>query len=494
MSYPGPYKLTASTIVHGLRDGSFTLEDIVHGYVERTKLHASRLNTHTYFSENQIAKQLDELKERSNREQLPLFGVPVLVKDNICTRGMPTTCGSKILAGYIPPYDATVIDRLKEAGALIFGKANQDEFAMGSSNENSAYGPVKNPWNEDRVPGGSSGGSAAAVAADLVPVALGSDTGGSIRQPASLCGVVGLKPTYGAVSRYGLIAYGSSLDCIGPLTRTVADAALVFDVIAGHDPRDATSIVSAKSEPISPKLCDIDFSKVRIGVISELVGAGNDPDTSAAFHTAVESLRGMGASLESVTVPEIAFSVAMYYLIATAEASSNLARFDGVRYGHRAAARPGQSQSLKDLYVDSRSEGFGREVKQRIMLGTFALSSGHYDAYYGKALAARARLRASMADLFSRYDVLISPTSPTTAFRLGEKASDPLSMYLSDVGTIAANLAGIPALSVPCGLSNEGLPIGLQIMAGWQQERTLLGVANKFEQLERWNERYKPNV
>jgi aspartyl-tRNA(Asn)/glutamyl-tRNA(Gln) amidotransferase subunit A len=492
VSIATPYSLTASGIVHGLRDGSIRLDDLVHSYVDRTKALAPRLNSHVFFSESAIEAQLSLLKKRPDREKLPLYGVPVLVKDNICTRDMPTTCGSRILAGYVPQYDATVIARLRNAGALIFGKANQDEFAMGSSNENSSYGPVKNPWDEERVPGGSSGGSAAAVAADLVPVALGSDTGGSIRQPASLCGVVGLKPTYGAVSRYGLVAYGSSLDVIGPLCRSVTDAAMVFDVISGHDPRDATS-VSGDFEPISPKICDLDLSKTRIGVITELSGAGNDDDTLASFRAAMKSFKELGATVEEVSLPEISYAIAMYYLIATAEASSNLARFDGVRFGHRAAGK-GEQQSLKDMYINSRSEGFGREVKQRIMLGTFALSSGYYDAYYGKALAARERLRAAMSGLFARYDVLASPTSPTPAFRLGEKASDPLAMYLSDVGTIGANLAGLPAISVPCGMSGGRLPIGLQLMASWQNEALLLGVSHKFEQLQRWSERYKPDV
>lgn len=492
MPAPAPYSLSASAIVHALRDGSLDINDLVHSYVTRTKTIAPRLNSHVYFSEENVGAQVSALLARADRERLPLYGVPVLVKDNICTRGMPTTCGSKILAGYVPQYDATVILRLKNAGALIFGKANQDEFAMGSSNETSCYGPVRNPWDEERVPGGSSGGSAAAVAADLVPVALGSDTGGSIRQPAALCGVVGLKPTYGAVSRYGLIAYGSSLDVIGPLCRTVADAALVFDVISGPDPKDATSC-PVEYEPVSPKLCDYDLAKIRIGIIGELSEAGNEPDTLAAFTAAVSSFKDLGASVETVRLPEISYAVAMYYLIATAEASSNLARFDGVRYGHRSSGK-GEQQSLKEMYVNTRSEGFGREVKQRIMLGTFALSSGYYDAYYGKALAARAKLRSSLAQLFTQYDVLVSPTSPTPAFKLGEKISNPLSMYLSDVGTIGANLAGLPAISIPCGMSKSNLPIGLHLMARWNNEAQLLGVSNKFEQLLRWNEWYKPDV
>ncbi len=482
--------LSAKAIVSGLASRSFGLDDVIATFVERTKKVWPVLNSHVFFSESVIAKQVDALKKISNPEAYPLFGVPVLIKDNICTMDMPTTCGSKILASYLPQYDATVITRLRNAGAVIFGKSNQDEFAMGSSNENSAYGPVKNPWDLERVPGGSSGGSAAAVAAELVPVALGSDTGGSIRQPASFCGVVGLKPTYGAVSRYGLIAYGSSLDCIGPITRSVEDAAMVFDVISGHDPKDATSHhTDFKLPGLRPDL--LALSGKRIGVISELIGTGNDLDTIHNFKEAVLELQRLGATIEEVSLPEIEYSIAMYYLIATAEASSNLARFDGIRFGHR-STDPGQS--LKELYLNSRSEGFGKEVKQRIMLGTFALSSGYYDAYYGKALNAREQLKAGVKRLFSQYDYLISPTSPTTAFKIGEKIADPLSMYLSDVGTIAANLAGIPAISVPCGISESRLPIGLQIMAPWNHETSLLQLAGMYEQKLNWSERYKPNV
>ncbi len=489
MSSSKLFSLSAKAIVSGLASRSFALDDLMSHFIERTKKVSPLLNSHVFFSESAISKQVDALKKISNPSDYPLFGVPVLIKDNICTTDMPTTCGSKILAGYVPQYDATVISRLRQAGAVIFGKTNQDEFAMGSSNENSAYGPVKNPWDLERVPGGSSGGSAAAVAAELVPVALGSDTGGSIRQPASFCGVVGLKPTYGAVSRYGLVAYGSSLDCIGPITRSVEDATMVFDVISGYDPKDATSLnTQSRQLPDAEAMS----SRKRIGVISELIGTGNDLDTIRSFKEAVIDLQNLGAVVEEVSLPEIEYSIAMYYLIATAEASSNLARFDGIRFGHRSND---PSQSLKELYLNSRSEGFGKEVKQRIMLGTFALSSGYYDAYYVKALNAREQLKAAVKRLFSHYDFLISPTSPTTAFKLGEKIADPLSMYLSDIGTIAANLAGIPAISVPCGFSEDSkLPIGLQIMAPWNKETSLLQLARQYEQTKNWSERYKPNV
>jgi len=488
------FSLSAKAIVNGLYSRSFTLDDLMASFIERTTKVAPLLNSHVFFSESAIEKQVDTLKKTPDPESCPLYGVPVLVKDNICTLDMPTTCGSKILAGYVPQYDATVIERLRTAGAIIFGKTNQDEFSMGSSNENSAYGPVKNPWDLERVPGGSSGGSAASVAAELIPVALGSDTGGSIRQPAAFCGVVGLKPTYGAVSRYGLVAYGSSLDCIGPITRTVADAAMVFDVISGYDPKDATSLQSGFRTGDGKNIdwTEIDLNKKRIGVISELNGTGNDSDTVRSFNEAVGELRDLGATIEEVSLPEIEYSIAMYYLIATAEASSNLARFDGIRFGHRSME---SGQSLKELYLNSRSEGFGKEVKQRIMLGTFALSSGYYDAYYGKALKARDQLKYGVRRLFKNYDFLVSPTSPTTAFKIGEKIADPLAMYLSDIGTIAANLAGIPAISIPCGLSEQTkLPIGLQIMAPWNHESSLLQIARMYEQRQNWSERYKPNV
>ncbi|MFQ6048012.1 MAG: Asp-tRNA(Asn)/Glu-tRNA(Gln) amidotransferase subunit GatA, partial [Phycisphaerae bacterium] len=414
-----------------------------------------------------------------------LAGVPVAVKDNICTRFGYTTCASKILANFASPYDATVVERLEAAGAIIVGKTNLDEFAMGSSTENSGMFVTRNPWRSEYVPGGSSGGSAAAVAARMVPAAIGSDTGGSIRQPAAFCGVTGLKPTYGRVSRYGLVAYGSSLDQIGPITQDVADAALLLGVIAGHDRRDSTCIdapvpdyLGRLSEPLGP---------VRIGVAREYFGEGLDGEVRQAIEQALEVYRQGGAEIVEVSLPHSEYAIAAYYLIAMAEASSNLARYDGVHYGYR-TARP---EDFIDLYCTSRAEGFGPEVKRRIMLGTYALSSGYYEAYYLKALKVRTLIRRDFDRAFERFDVLLSPTSPTVAFKIGERADDPLAMKMADICTIPVNLAGIPALSVPCGFS-EGLPVGLQIMGKPFDEETILRVGYAYEQQGGWAGRKPP--
>jgi len=399
--------------------------------------------------------------------------VPVALKDNMCTRGEPTTCSSKILEGWRPPYDATVIDRLEAAGAVIVGKTNLDEFAMGSSTENSAFGPTRNPHDTSRVPGGSSGGSAAAVAADYVPLSLGSDTGGSIRQPAALCGVVGVKPTYGAVSRYGLIAFASSLDQIGPFANDVTDAALCLDVISGHDPRDATSIPVALT-PTLPTLGD-GVAGMRIGLIDELMGEGIDDDVIARTNAAAEALIAAGATVERVSIPATIYGLAAYYLIAPAEASSNLARFDGVRYGQRV-----DGQNVAAMNVATRSAGFGDEVKRRIMLGTYALSSGYYDAYYGKAQRVRTLIADEFAAAYKDFDLLLSPTSPSTAFEVGAK-SDPMSLYMCDVCTIPSNLAGHPAMSVPFGVGDDGLPVGVQVLAPMLEEARMFRAAKVLE-------------
>ncbi|HEX6595685.1 MAG TPA: Asp-tRNA(Asn)/Glu-tRNA(Gln) amidotransferase subunit GatA [Acidimicrobiales bacterium] len=387
----------------------------------------------------------------------PLAGVPVVLKDNICTRGVPTTCSSRILEGWRPPYDATVVTRLRAAGAVILGKTNCDEFAMGSSTENSAFGPTRNPLDLTKVPGGSSGGSAAAVVAGFAAVGLGSDTGGSIRQPASLCGVVGVKPTYGRVSRYGLVAYASSLDQIGPLTSTVADAALVLDVIGGYDPADSTSIPDPPVE-LSAVLGE-GVDGLRVGVVQELTTDAN-PDVVARVVAAAAALEAAGAKVEEASVPAASYALSAYYLIAPAEASSNLARYDGVRYGLRV-----DGADVDAMFAATRTAGFGAEVKRRIMLGTYALSAGYYDAYYGKAQRVRTLLIRDFEAAYDRFDVLLSPTSPTTAFPLGAKMDDPLAMYLMDVATIPANLAGIPAMSVPYGAGDDGLPVGVQVLA-----------------------------
>ena len=404
----------------------------------------------------------------------PLAGVPVALKDNLCTRGVATTCSSRILEGWRPPYDATVVTRLSAAGAVIVGKTNMDEFAMGSSTENSAFGPTRNPCDPTRVPGGSSGGSAAAVAAGMTPLALGSDTGGSIRQPAALCGVVGMKPTYGRISRHGLVAFSSSLDQIGPLARTVGDAALLFDVIGGHDPLDSTSI-PGPVEDLSGALAG-DVEGLRVGIVTELSGDGVDADVSARLTAAAETLATAGAHVGEVSVPAVMYGLSAYYLIAPAEASSNLARYDGVRFGLRVPAT-----SATEMNVATRTAGFGDEVKRRIMLGTFALSAGYYDAYYGKALKVRTLVVRDFAAAYERYDVLLAPTSPTVAFRFDERTDDPMAMYMSDVCTIPSNLAGHPAISVPFGTGADGLPVGVQILAPALGEAAMFRAAAALE-------------
>jgi aspartyl-tRNA(Asn)/glutamyl-tRNA(Gln) amidotransferase subunit A len=404
----------------------------------------------------------------------PLAGVPVALKDNMCVRGVPTTCSSRILDGWRPPYDATVVERLRSAGAIVVGKTNLDEFAMGSSTENSAFGPTRNPHDTTRVPGGSSGGSAAAVAAELVPLALGSDTGGSIRQPAALCGVVGMKPTYGAVSRYGLIAFASSLDQIGPLASTVTDAAVLLESIWGHDPRDSTSIPSALP-PITPGLDD-GVDGLRVGIVEELTDVeGVQSEVRDAVETAAGALEAAGAKAERVSIPSTMYGLSAYYLIAPAEASSNLARYDGVRYGLRVDATDNATMNAR-----TRDAGFGAEVKRRIMLGTYALSAGYYDAYYAQAQRVRTLIIRDFERAYEQFDVLISPTSPTVAFELGARTADPLAMYLSDVCTIPSNLAGHPAISVPFGAAG-GLPIGVQVMAPALGEPIMFRAARAIE-------------
>lgn len=413
---------------------------------------------------------------KSENEKGKLAGIPVAVKDNICVKGEETTCGSKILKGFKPPYDATVIKRLKEAGAVLIGKTNMDEFAFGSSCETSCYGLTKNPWDLDRIPGGSSGGSAAAVAADETVLALGSDTGGSIRQPAGLCGVVGLKPTYGRVSRYGLIAFASSLDQIGPITKDVKDAALMLSVIAGYDEMDSTSV--DLPVPDYTKSLVKDVKGLRIGVPKEYFIEGIDKEVESCVKKAINILKDFGAKIIDISLPHTQYAVSTYYIVAPAEASSNLARFDGVQYGFRAE----DADNLIDMYIKTRSKGFGNEAKRRILLGTYCLSTGYYDAYYLKAQKVRTRIREDFDNAFKGCDCIITPTSPTPAFKIGEKTQDPLGMYLSDIFTISANLAGLPAMSIPCGFSSNNLPIGLHILAKPFDEETIFRVAYTFEQ------------
>lgn len=417
------------------------------------------------------AKTLDSVELKS-----PLKGYAIAVKDNICTKGARTSCGSRILENYQGQYDATAIARLRRAGAVILGKTNMDEFAMGSSNESSAFGAAKNPWDTARVPGGSSGGSAVAVASGIVRAALGSETGGSVRQPASLCGIVGLKPTYGRISRYGLVAFASSLDNIGIFGATAGDAAGVLHVIAGHDPLDSTSA----DVPVPDYRAGLgkDVGDLTIGVPWALFGDGLDDEVRDLVNESIERFRGLGAKIVDVELPHAQYGIAVYYIIATAEASSNLARYDGVRYGFRAE----DTHELRKMYFRTREEGFGPEVKRRIMLGTYVLSSGYYDAYYSKAQKVRALVKKDYTDAFTRCDAILTPTSPSVAFKIGEKSNDPLAMYLSDIYTVSANLAGIPGISVPCGLSSDGLPVGVQLLGNFWTEGLLLNLAAKYEE------------
>lgn len=415
-----------------------------------------------------------------------MAGIPIGIKDNMCTKGIPTTCASKILQNFVPPYESTVTARLATAGAVMVGKTNMDEFAMGGSTEYSAFQLTANPWDLERVPGGSSGGSAAAVATGECTVALGSDTGGSIRQPASYCGVVGMKPTYGLVSRYGLVAFASSLDQIGPFARSVEDAAILLETIAGHDPQDATSLkvnIPQYASSLTPDL--MKNRKIRVGIIREAFGEGLNPEVAKAVMNAVEDLKQLGAEIKEVSCPQFRYGIPTYYIIAPSEASANLARYDGVKYGFRTE----DAANLMELYTKTRSEGFGPEVKRRIMVGTYTLSAGYYDAYYLKAQKVRTLIKQDFEAAFGQVDVLICPTAPTTAFKAGEKTDDPLSMYLADLMTIPVNLAGLPGLSLPCGFDESGLPIGVQMIANVLQEETLLQTAYAYEQATPWHER-----
>ncbi|MFZ0051076.1 MAG: Asp-tRNA(Asn)/Glu-tRNA(Gln) amidotransferase subunit GatA [Desulfobaccales bacterium] len=444
--------------------------------LQRIRERDGELHAYLLLDEAGAMAQAREAEARLGRgEGSPLTGIPLALKDVMVTRGLRTTCASKILENFVPICDATVVARLRRAGAIFLGKTNMDEFAMGSSTENSAFGPTRNPWNREYVPGGSSGGSAAAVAADLCLASLGSDTGGSIRQPACLCGVVGLKPTYGRVSRYGLVAYASSLDQIGPITKEVKDAALLMAVIAGRDPQDSTSVPQAV--PDYAAALGQDLQGLKIGVPREYFGPGLDPEVEAAIRSALGTMGGLGAEILEVSLPHTEYAVAAYYLVAVAEASSNLARYDGVKYGFRTEGR-----NLMETYLNTRTEGFGAEVRRRIMLGTYILSAGYYDAYYKKGTQARALIRGDFEAAFRQCDLIACPVSPTPAFRLGEKLADPLTMYLSDIFTISANLAGIPGISVPCGFSSQGLPIGLQLLGPPFAESEIFRAAYAFEQ------------
>ncbi len=476
-------RLDALALRGMLLRGDVTAAEIARAHLERAAAVEPRLGAFLMVMSEALLRDARDLDERRRRgESLgPLAGVPVAVKDVLCVKGTPTTCGSRILERFVPPYDATCVARLRQAGALIMGKTNCDEFAMGSSTEHSAFKPTRNPWDLERVPGGSSGGSAAAVAACEAPMALGTDTGGSIRQPASFTGTVGLKPTYGRVSRFGLVAFASSLDQAGPITRTVQDAALALSAVAGADPRDMTCARAAVPDYAAAAAegsrGERGAEGVRVGVPAEYFGAGADPEVETAVRAAVRALEDRGARAVEVSLPTSSYAIATYYVVATAEASSNLARYDGVRYGLRAEAPEG----LRDMYHRTRGAGFGPEVKRRIMLGTYALSAGYYDAYYLKAMKVRTLIRRDFERAFERADVLIGPTTPTAAFRFGEKLDDPLAMYLSDVYTVTANLTGLPGISVPCGFTGARLPIGCQLLARHFDETTLLRAAAALE-------------
>lgn len=473
--------LSAVSLAARVRAGEVTAREVAEAYLASARLLEDRLHAFNTLAPEAVLAHAEAIDRRraAGMSLGPLAGVPVAVKDNICTKGVRTTCSSRILEGFIPPYDATVIERIKAADGIPFGKTNMDEFAMGSSTENSAFGASRNPWDTGRVPGGSSGGSAVAVASGQAPLAIGSDTGGSIRLPAAFCGVVGLKPTYGAVSRFGLIAFASSLDQIGPLAREAADAALLFGVLAGHDKLDSTSV--PWQYPDLAQEIRRDIRGLRLGLPREYFAAGMAPGVRETIEAALDELRGLGVETVEVSLPATEYALATYYLIAPAEASSNLARYDGVRYGLRV-----EGEDTVAMFMATRAAGFGSEVKRRIMIGTYALSAGYYDAYYKRAQQVRTLIRRDFERVFTGCDALVTPTAPSTAFGLGERTDDPLQMYLTDVCTVTANLAGIPGISVPCGFSN-GLPVGMQLLGPAFAEGTLLRVAAAYQAVTDWH-------
>ena len=480
-------ELTVHELIEKLDQKEISATEIVDAYTKRIAEKDGDVKAFSTILENEAKKEAEEIDQKRCKEEVSsVAGIPIGIKENMCTKGVKTTCSSKILENYIAPYDATVVEKLKKAGVIHLGHLNMDEFAMGSSTEHSAFQITHNPWNLNCVPGGSSGGSAAAVAANEVPWALGSDTGGSIRQPASLCGVVGLKPTYGLVSRYGLIAYASSLDQIGPITKDVTDCAMLLNLIAGHDEKDTTSENRPKVDYTRALTGQI--KGLKIAVPKEFFGEGINQEVKEKIYEAIETYKKMGAIVEEVSLNVAEYALATYYIIACAEASSNLGRFDGIRYGYRTS----NYQNLKDIYRNSRSEGFGPEVKRRIILGTYVLSSGYYDAYYKKAQQVRTLVKNEFARVLKDYDVILTPTSPTTAFKIGEKTDDPLEMYLADICTVSINVAGLPAISIPCGIDQKGLPIGMQLIGDRFAEETILNAAYGFEQEYQFRTKYQP--
>ena len=468
--------LTVHELMEKVKNKEITIEEITKAYADRINEKESEVNAF-------VSTRLDEAIAESKN---PEAGIPIGIKDNICTKGIKTTCSSKMLENFVSPYDATVITKIKEKNMPILGKLNMDEFAMGSSTENSSFKITRNPWNLNKVPGGSSGGSAAAVAANLVPWALGSDTGGSIREPASFCGIVGLKPTYGLVSRSGLVAFASSLDQIGPMTKDVEDSALLLNIIAGHDENDSTSV---KKEKIDyTKNLQNSIQGMKIGVPKEFFGEGINPEVKKSLENSIEEYKKLGAIVEECSLDVSESSLAAYYIIACAEASSNLGRFDGIRYGYRAK----DYKNLKELFVKSRTEGFGKEVKRRIILGTYVLSSGYYDAFYKKAQKVRTYVKNKFDECFKKYDVLLTPVAPTTAFDIGSKTNNPLEMYLADICTVSINIASVPAISIPCGVDSNNMPIGMQLIGNRFQEEKILNAAYAIEQQIKFRENYKP--
>lgn len=482
--------LTVHELMDKLEKKELSSEEITQAYVDRISEKEKNVNAFvTTTCEDALKKAKEVDAKRANGEKATSFaGIPIGIKDNLCTKGVKTTCSSKMLENFVAPYDATVVEKLNEEEIISLGKLNMDEFAMGASTEYSYFKKTSNPWNLSRVPGGSSGGSAAAVAAELVPWALGSDTGGSIRQPASFCGVVGLKPTYGLVSRYGLVAFASSLDQIGPITKDVRDAALLLNIIAGHDERDTTSYDMPKKD--YTKALTGDIKGLKIGVPKEFFGEGIDQEVKEKLQEAIATYKELGAEIEEFSLNIAEYALATYYIIACAEASSNLGRFDGIRYGHRTE----NFTDLKELYRNSRSEGFGAEVKRRIILGTYVLSSGYYDAYYKKAQKVRTLVKNEFDKAFAKYDVLLTPTSPTVAFELGTRKNNPLEMYLADICTVSVNIAGLPGISIPCGVNSEGMPVGMQLIGNRFEEEKILNTAYAFEKEFGFRNKYKPNI
>ena len=481
-------ELTVHELQEKLKNKELTVTQIVDAYTENIEKRENDVQAFVTTLNGEAKKQAQEIQEKiDNGEELGEFaGIPIGIKDNMCTKGVKTTCSSRMLENFIAPYDATVVEKLKDENIINLGKLNMDEFAMGGSTEYSYFKKTRNPWNLNKVPGGSSGGSAAAVAAGMVPWALGSDTGGSIRQPSSFCGVVGLKPTYGLVSRYGLVAFASSLDQIGPITKDVKDSAMLLNLIAGHDKKDTTSEDREKID--YTKCLKNNVKGLKIGVPKEFFGEGINQEVKESLEKAMQIYKEMGAIVEEISLDVAQYSLATYYIIACAEASSNLGRFDGIRYGHRAK----DFKNIRELFVKSRSEGFGPEVKRRIILGTYVLSSGYYDAYYKKAQQVRTLVTNEFNKAFEKYDVILTPTSPTVAFDIGSKISNPLEMYLSDICTVSVNIAGLPGISIPCGVDSAGMPIGMQLIGNKFCEETILNAAYTFEQKTKFRENYKP--